>query len=336
MTPPAALALPRATAARVASVDTKARQDGFDAVRLCSQDALEATFAPQVGMTCCSLRHDGAELLGERHGLAAYASGGITMGLSLMHPWADRLSSWGYTACGATVRLPVSPLLHTDRFGLPVNGVQSCGHAWVLESTGAGPESAWLEATLPFDSVPRQLELFPFPHRLHLRAELSGSCLRIATVIEATASVPVPVCFGYRLYARSEEPRGDAAMVLPARRRVVTDARLVPTGATEPLEMSATTLGVDELHEVFLLGADRRVTVASAARRLTVESLSGFPFAHVHSVAGEPHVMVEALTAAPDALSRDAFPVATPGRPHRAALRLSVDELSCGKVLLAA
>jgi hypothetical protein len=39
--------------------------------------------------------------------------------------------------------------------------------------------------------------------------------------------------------------------------------------------------------------------------------------------------MVEALTAAPDALSRDVFRVATPGRPHRAALRVSVDELSC-------
>jgi aldose 1-epimerase len=336
MTPPTALALPSGAAARVACVHTEATQDGFDAVRLRSRDALEATFAPQVGMTCCSLRHRGAELLGERFGLAACASRGITMGMSLMHPWANRLSSWRYTACGATVRLPVSPLLHTDRFGLPVNGVQSCGHAWVLENTGAGPESAWLEATLPFDSDPRQLELFPFPHRLHLRAEVTRNCLRIATVIEATGSVPVPACFAYRLYVRREQPGGEATMVLPARRRVVTDERLLPTGATEPLEMSASTLGVDELHEVFLLGADRRLTVASAARRLTVESISGFPFAHVHSVASEPHVMMEALTAAPDALSRDVFPAATPGRPYRAALCLSVDELSCEKARLAA
>lgn len=253
-----------------------------------------------------------------------------------MHPWADRLSSWGYTACGATVRLPVSPLLHTDRFGLPVNGVKACGHAWVLENAAAGPESAWLEAMLRFDADPRQLELFPFPHRLHLRVEVTGNCLRIATVTEATGSVPVPVCFAYRLYVRSEQPRGDATMVLPARRRIVTDERLLPTGAIEPLEMSASTLGVDELHEVFLLATDRRLTVASAARRLTVESLRGFQFGHVHSVASEPHVMVEALTAAPDALSRGAFPVATPGRPYRAALRLSVDELSCEKAPLAA
>jgi galactose mutarotase-like enzyme len=335
MSPPTALGLALDAEPRVASIHRETTQDSFGVVRLRSRDALEATFAPQVGMTCCSLRHRGTELLGERFGLAAYASGGVTMGMSLMHPWADRLSSWGYTACGATVHLPVSRLLHTDRFGLPVNGVQSCGHAWVLESTGAGPESAWLEATLPFDSHPRQLELFPFPHRLHLRAEVSGSSLEITTEIEATGSMPVPACFAYRLYVRHERPR-DATMVLPVRRRIVTDERLLPTGATEPLEMSASTLGVEELHEVFLLGADRRLTVADDARRLTFESLSGFPFAQVQSVASQPHVIVEALTAAPDALSRDTFSVATRARPYRATVRLSVDELTSERVRPAA
>jgi galactose mutarotase-like enzyme len=247
--------------------------------------------------------------------------------MSLMHPWADRLSSWSYNACGATVRLPVSPLLHTDRWGLPVNGVQSGSQAWVLEDSGAAGESAWLDATLPFDRDPRRLELFPFPHRLHFRAEVTGCSLCIATEIEATGSVPVPVCLGYRLYLRREQPPGDGTLVLPARERVVTDERLLPTGASETLEMSAHTLGVEELHELFVLGADRSLTIALGARRLTVESLTGFPLAQVRTVASEPHVMVEALTAAPDALSRGRFRAATPGRPYRAEFRLSVDDL---------
>jgi aldose 1-epimerase len=325
MTAPTVLAPPPDAAARVACIRRGTTQGGFDVVRLRSRDALEATFAPQVGMACCSLRHGGAELLGERLGLEAYAGGGIAMGMSLMHPWANRLSSWTYTACGATVRLPVSPLLHTDRWGLPVNGVRSSGDVWVLEDGRATAESAWLEATLPFDS-PRQLDLFPFPHLLHLRAEMTGSSLCISAEVEAAGSVPVPVCFGYRVYLRREQPGRDT-IVLPARRRVVTDQRLLPTGATEPLEMSASTLGCDELDEVFVLGADRRLTVASAARRLTVESLTGFPLAHVRTLACEPHVMVEALTAAPDALSRNLFPLATVGRPYQAALRVSADDL---------
>lgn len=275
-------------------------------------------------MTCCSLLHGGVELIGERYGLTAYARGGVTMGMSLMHPWADRLSSWTYTACGTTVRLPISPLLHTDHWGLPVNGVHPSTQAWVMQQSGAAGGSAWLNATLPFDR-PRQLELFPFPHRLSLHAAVTGCSLSIYIEIEATGHVAVPMCFGYRVYLRREH---GATIVLPARRRIVTDERLLPTGATEALEMRASTVGVDELREVSCLGTDRRVTVAAGTRRLTLEPLSGFPLAHVRTVSREPHVMIEALTAPPDALRRNLFPVASPGQPYLAALRLSVDELS--------
>ena len=63
--------------------------------------------------------------------------------------------------------------------GPAVNGVQSSGDAWILESTGAGPESAWLEAMLPFDTA-RQLELFPFPHRVtrDLKGRLAADARR--------------------------------------------------------------------------------------------------------------------------------------------------------------
>src|ERR1035437_1837798 len=116
-----------------------------------------------------------------------------------------------------------------------------------VEDSGAAGESAWLDATLHCDSDPRRLELFPFPHRLYLRAEVTGGSLCISTEIEANGSVPVPACLGYRVYVRREPPPGDATIVLPARRRVVTDERLLPTGAIEPLEMTASPLGGDEL-----------------------------------------------------------------------------------------
>ena len=42
--------------------------------------------------------------------------------------------------------------------------------------------------------------------------------------------------------------------MLPARRRIATDEQLLPTGPSEPLAMSASTIGIDNLHEVFSLG----------------------------------------------------------------------------------
>jgi aldose 1-epimerase len=304
-----------------ACMATRAKPGASDLVRL-SSGVLEATFAPAVDMTCCSLVHRGVELVGDRYGLEAYAADGITMGMSVMHPWADRLSSWSYTACDVPVRLPVSPLLHTDRWGLPVNGVHSGGHAWIVGDGGAADESVWLEATLPFDH-PKQLELFPFPHRLVLHAEVTGSSLAISLSLEATGEVAVPVCFGYRIYLR-RGPQDDGTIILPARQRVETDKRLLPTGVVEQVEMSASTPGVDELHEVFAFDSDRCLTIASGERRLTIDSLDGFGFAQVRTRQQWPHLMVEALTAAPDALSRDRFTVATRERPYRAALRLSI------------
>src|ERR687893_97962 len=64
-----------------------------------------AYFVPEAGMVCCSLRYRGEELLGQRDGLEAYAKTGKTMGIPLLHPWANRLGEWRYEALGRSVDL---------------------------------------------------------------------------------------------------------------------------------------------------------------------------------------------------------------------------------------
>ena len=267
--------------------------------------------------------------MADRFGLAAYASDGISTCMSLMHPWANRLSGWTYTACGTTVRLPVSRRLHTDLSGLPVNGVHSCDR-WKLASAVAGRDSAELGATLRFDSDPAQLTLFPFPHRLQLSSVLSGRVLDLAFDLDASGGRPVPVCFGYRMYLRRARP-GGMTLVVPARQSLVTDPWLLPLGEVEPQEMAAYSLDVDELQQVFRLGRDRRITIAAPERRITIDLLGGFPLVHVRSVPREPYVVIEALTAAPDALNNGSFAVATPGEPYRAALRVSASSRGCAR-----
>src|SRR5262249_58623416 len=90
--------------------------DGFAARQLVSpQGALEATFVTGAGMVGSSLRHEGAELLDPRGGVARYAAQGATMGLPLLHPWANRLEGFRYAAAGQAVTLPTAsgvPHLH--------------------------------------------------------------------------------------------------------------------------------------------------------------------------------------------------------------------------------
>src|SRR5436190_3823865 len=87
---------------------------------------LEATFLPAHGMLATSVRHRGAELLGER-------------GIPLLYPWANRL----------TADLPDSPLIPRDEHGLPIHGLVApywevfASTSWALGAEldfGAHPE----------------------------------------------------------------------------------------------------------------------------------------------------------------------------------------------------
>jgi len=66
---------------------------------------LAATFLPGLGMVGVSLLHRGEELLGRTDNLPRYASEGSTLGIPLLHPWANRLGGSSYTAAGRAVEL---------------------------------------------------------------------------------------------------------------------------------------------------------------------------------------------------------------------------------------
>ena len=60
--------------------------DGFAARQLVSPGGtLDVTVVVGAGMVCSSLRHEGAELVDPRGGVARYAAQGATMGLPLLH-----------------------------------------------------------------------------------------------------------------------------------------------------------------------------------------------------------------------------------------------------------
>lgn len=67
--------------------------------------ALTATFVPSAGMICTSLADGGVELLGQRRGLQAYLDNGKTMGIPILYPWANRLSTNTYDVGGGAVTL---------------------------------------------------------------------------------------------------------------------------------------------------------------------------------------------------------------------------------------
>ena len=283
---------------------------------------LRALFAPRAGMVCHSLRHEGEELLTQRDGVEGYARSGRTMGVPLLHPWANRLARWDYEALGHSVDL--EPLrgrvVKADtETGLPNHGALPV--AWdVVEAT---PARLTAERT-PADEGFRAA--FPFPHRIRLEAELSPTVLRVATTLEALEG-EVPVAFGFHpWFTLPGVPRAEYAVELPAMRRLALDASKVPTGEAEAVEASAGMLGDRDLDDGFDSVPDGvAFAVAGGGRRVVVRFEHGFPCAQVFAPLAKDLICFEPMTAPANALRTGAFGLAEPGRPYHAAFTITVD-----------
>jgi aldose 1-epimerase len=276
--------------------------------------SLEAAFAPALGMVGCSLTHRGQQVLGLRGGLDAYAERGSTMGIPLLHPWANRL----------TADLPDSPLLHRDANGLPIHGVLPAAMPFVVR------EHHPAAVVAGFDTArsPQLLEVFPHPHRLLVQASIAPAAVTIRTSLVALEE-PVPVAFGYHPYL--SPPGGERSgwrIEAPVSTRLVLDQRMIPTGEREPARIDPGPLAERVFDDGYAgLPDGSRFSVTGHGLRLDVTFVRGYRFAQVYAPAGEPVVAFEPMTAPTDALvSGDGLLTLAPGERHTAEFAIGVTD----------
>jgi aldose 1-epimerase len=288
------------------------------------ESQLTAAFVPAAGMIGVSLADDGVELLGQRRGLDAYRSSGKTMGIPLLHPWANRLSASDYTVAGETVALaPDAVGVHHDNNGLPMHGLLAARPDWRVESVAADE----LVAVFDFGACPELLASFPFPHRLTLAVSLAGRRLTLRTTLAATSAKPVPVSFGFHPYlCIPDAPRERWEVELPPRRRLVLDGCGIPTGegTNEPGETAVLEDRVfDDGYDTITAGAV--FAVSAGKRRLEVSFDEGYPCAQIFAPAGEKVICFEPMAAPTNALrSGDQLRFARPGEPYTAQFSIMV------------
>jgi aldose 1-epimerase len=263
-------------------------------------------------MICSSLRHRGEELLAQRKGLDEYKRSGATMGIPLLHPWANRLGGTAYSFAGVDVTVQGA---RTEEHGLPIHGLPAAVHGWeTVEATGA---------RLVAGRDVRGLAAFPFDHRIEVAAELDGARLRIATTLAALGERPVPICFGHHPYLQLPGvPRAGWEIAAPVRERLLLDERLIPTGAREPAGDLDGPLGERTFDDAFTAG-DGVFALAGGGRRIEVAFERGYPFAQVFAPADLDAVCFEPMTAPADAL-RHSPPAVEPGDRFRAAFTIGV------------
>jgi galactose mutarotase-like enzyme len=303
---------------------------GYPARALTAHGAgLEAVFAPQIGMVGCSLTHDGDELLGHRGGLARYEATGSTMGIPLLHPWANRLGGLSYAAAGPTVKLdPESPQIRTDPNGLPIHGLVNASPYWELLGAAADGQAARLSAMLDFGAHPELLEPFPFPHQIRLDASLRENALTVRASVTAGPASAVPLSFGFHPYlVLPGVPRADWQVEIPLTERFVLDERMIPTGEIETVEPYSGPLGERTFDDGYA-GAGEGTTFAlsGGGRRIELELQGGYRFAQVYAPDSEDTICFEPMTAPTDALrSGRELQLVPPGKTRSATFAIRVE-----------
>ncbi len=272
---------------------------------------LEAGFEPAYGMVCFSLRHRGDELLAERRGLEEYKRSGSTMGIPLLHPWANRLGAASYSFGGREVQVEGS---RVDEHGLPIHGLLAALRGWeTVEASGT---------RLVAGRDVRGLASFPFDHRIELAATLDPGRLRIETSLTAF-DAPVPICFGHHPYFQLPGvPRAEWEITAPVRERLLLDDHSIPTGEREPAGDLDGPLGARTFDDAFTAG-DGPFAVSGGGRRIEVAFERGYPYAQIFAPDNLDAVCFEPMTAPADAL-RHAPDAVAPGASFAAAFSVAV------------
>jgi aldose 1-epimerase len=274
-------------------------------------------------MLCVSLCHRGAELLRRIDDLEAAKAKGSTAGIPLLYPWANRLDSLRYHAGGRDVVLdPSSPLLHFDDHGLSMHGVPWGQLAWEIVEVKRDSILARLDW-----EHPDLLAIFPYHHKLQMAAALEPDSLTLQTSVFASAGSRVPVSFGFHPYFGIPQlPRQEWRVELPVMRRLLLDARGIPTGGQEPFGPIDSVLGGENFDDGFaVMDTQPAFSLSGAGRRITVTFLEGFPNAQVFAPKNKDFIALEPMTAPTSALtSGQGLHVVEPGAEFRASFRVSV------------
>jgi galactose mutarotase-like enzyme len=284
---------------------------------------MEATFLPSHGMLGVSLRVGSDEYLDLRGGLGAYDAG-HTVGLPLLHPWANRLAARTYAVDDLDVDLSGLDL-PTDAGGLPMHGTMLGPSEWAPVAIGTSVSAASFTARYRYGlGSPGRYAAFPFPHDLAVEVVVDGS-LSVRTTVRATGERPVPVSFGWHPWFRIPRARRDhLRLMLPARQHVTLDERCIPTGESDVEHAEEIPLAGRTFDDHYVLGGSR-LAFGTSSRRVVMEVDDGYPFAQVYAPEGEPVVCLEPMVARVDALGAGVAPLLMPGDLFTARFVVSIE-----------
>ena len=306
--------------------------EGVPALTLATDAGIEAAFVPSAGMVGCSLRHRGEELLGQRGGLRTYIEERSTMGIPLLHPWANRVARARFSVAGRQVVLDSGQApVALGPGGLPIHGLLAAAGGWRVTRREALSDGGVLAANFDFAEHEELIAAFPFPHQVLFEATLRDTTLTVSTTVHASGDATVPISFGYHPYLRLPGVgRAEWEVEIPVRERLKLDRHMLPTGEREPVEVESGPLGTRTFDDEYLApAAAAPFVLAGGGRRIELSVGSGYRFAQVYAPGDDDVVAFEPMTAPTNALVTGGpdLPLVEPGQRYEATFSITVEDL---------
>jgi aldose 1-epimerase len=215
--------------------------DGVPVVRLSdSARGIEVSILPTIGNMAYEMKVHGKNILFfPEMKLSDFQKRPMQNGIPFLAPWANRMDGDGFWANGKRYNFNLSlGNVHKDGKGLPIHGVLGNSSPWRVTDIGAEKNSAHVTSKLEFWKYPDFMAQWPFAHEYEMTYRLADGALEVRTTVRNLSSEAMPLAIGYHPYYRIPDiPRDQWILRLPARKAVVADDRLIPTGEFKRIDL---------------------------------------------------------------------------------------------------
>jgi aldose 1-epimerase len=211
---------------------------GVAIVRLTdAANGVEVSVAPSIGNRAYEMNVHGKNILYfPSADVGEFQKRPELSGIPFLAPWANRLNEQSFWANGKKYTFNMT--LGNIRGSLPIHGMLSASPLWEVMEVAADRQSAHVTSRLQFWKSPDLMAQWPFAHEYEMTYRLADGMLEVRITVTNLSSDPMPVVLGFHPYYRIPGiPRDNWNAIIPARKIVVADDRLIPTGESKPFDL---------------------------------------------------------------------------------------------------
>jgi aldose 1-epimerase len=211
---------------------------GVAVVRLTDAKAgVEVSIVPSVGNTAYEMKVHGVNILYFPFAdVSEFQAKPSLSGIPFLAPWGNRLDQQAFFANGKKYAFDMA--LGKVKGANPIHGLLSSSSYWKVTEAKADSKSAHVTSKLEFWKYPDLMAQWPIAHEYEMTYSLADGQLEVRITIANLSAEPMPVAVGFHPYFRIPgSKRNDWVGRIPARQRVITDARLIPTGQYKPMDL---------------------------------------------------------------------------------------------------